>query len=77
MVMRRLSIELFPEQHKKIKVLASLEGKTIKEYVLEKILGNNETQQMNGTTLEALNDIETETNLNTYDSVSDLFKKFE
>lgn len=31
----RLSIDVFSEEHKKIKVYASLHGQTIREYVLE------------------------------------------
>ncbi|MBU1147040.1 MAG: hypothetical protein KKD11_01695 [Candidatus Omnitrophica bacterium] len=31
----RLSIDVFPEEHKKIKAYAALHGQTIREYVLE------------------------------------------
>ena len=33
----RLSIEVTPQEHKKIKVLAAFHGKTIRDYVLENI----------------------------------------
>jgi len=33
----RLSIDIDPEEHQKIKVFAVLQGKTIREYVLESI----------------------------------------
>lgn len=33
----RLSIDIFPDMHKKIKVYAALHGQTIREYVLESI----------------------------------------
>lgn len=33
----RLSIDINPEEHQKIKILATLHGKTIREYVLESI----------------------------------------
>jgi len=33
----RLSIDINPEEHQKIKVFAVLQGKTIREYVLESI----------------------------------------
>jgi len=33
----RLSIDINPEEHQKIKVFATLHGKTIREYVLESI----------------------------------------
>jgi len=36
--MRRLSIEITPEQHQRLKAIAALSGKTIKEYVLERVL---------------------------------------
>ncbi len=36
--MRRLSIEVTPEQHKRLKAVAALQGKSIKEYVLERAL---------------------------------------
>lgn len=36
--MRRLSIEVTPEQHQRLKAIAALSGKTLKEYVLERVL---------------------------------------
>jgi uncharacterized protein (DUF1778 family) len=33
----RLSIDIDPEEHQKIKIFAVLQGKTIREYVLESI----------------------------------------
>jgi uncharacterized protein (DUF1778 family) len=36
-VRERLSIEVSPEEHKKIKKLAALHGNSIREYVLESI----------------------------------------
>jgi len=33
----RLSIDIDPEEHQKIKVFVALQGKTIREYVLESI----------------------------------------
>lgn len=36
--MRRLSIEVTPEQHQRLKAVAALQGKTIKDYVLERVL---------------------------------------
>lgn len=36
--MPRLSIDITPEQHQKLKAIAALSGKTIKEYVLERAL---------------------------------------
>jgi Antitoxin ParD len=34
----RLSIEVTPEQHQKLKAIAALSGQSIKDYVLERIL---------------------------------------
>ena len=36
--MRRLSIKVTPEQHQRLKAVAALQGKTIKDYVLERAL---------------------------------------
>lgn len=36
--MSRISIEVTPEQHQRLKACAALTGKTIKEYVLERVL---------------------------------------
>jgi len=35
--MSRLSIELSPEQHQQIKTLATLQGKSVKTFILEKL----------------------------------------
>jgi len=36
--MRRLSIEVTPEQHQRLKAIAALKGQSIKDYVLERAL---------------------------------------
>jgi hypothetical protein len=36
--MSRLSIEITPEQHQRLKAVAALSGKSIKDYVLDRIL---------------------------------------
>jgi uncharacterized protein (DUF1778 family) len=36
--MSRLSIEITPEQHQRLKAMAALSGQTIKEYILERTL---------------------------------------
>ncbi|MGK7877906.1 MAG: antitoxin [Xenococcaceae cyanobacterium] len=36
--MSRISIEVTPEEHQRLKAVAALHGKTIKEYVLERVL---------------------------------------
>ena len=50
--MSRLSIDLTPEQHQKIKAVAALQGKSIKEYVLAQILSTPSDADM------ALNELE-------------------
>ena len=42
--MSRLSIELTPEEHQKIKAIAALKSSSIKEYVLERILPSDSAQ---------------------------------
>ncbi len=37
MARERLSIDVFPEEHKRIKVYAALHGQTIREYVVESV----------------------------------------
>ena len=36
--MHRLSIEMTPEQHQRLKAVAALHGQSIREYVLERVL---------------------------------------
>ena len=53
--MSRLSIELSSEEHHKIKALAALQGKTIKDFVLSKLFQlNNEEEQAAWAELEEL-----------------------
>lgn len=47
----RLSIEISPEQHQRLKASAALQGKTIKDYVLDKTLPDSGEQS-------ALNELE-------------------
>ena len=42
--MSRISIDVTPEEHKKLKAIAALKGKSIKEYVIERTLGGRENQ---------------------------------
>ena len=37
--MSRISIDITSEEHKKLKALAALQGKSIKEYVIERTIG--------------------------------------
>ncbi|RSK35930.1 antitoxin [Rhodovulum iodosum] len=38
--MPRLSIDISPEEHQKLKAIAALKGQSIKEYVLNRALGD-------------------------------------
>ena len=40
----RLSIEISPEQHKRLKAAAALQGQSIKDYVLERALPDADEQ---------------------------------
>lgn len=40
--MSRISIDVTPEEHQKLKAIAALRGKSIKEYVIERTLGADE-----------------------------------
>ena len=42
----RLSIEVTPEQHQRLKVVAALHGKTIKDYVLDRVLPGEEDEAL-------------------------------
>lgn len=72
--MSRITFEVTSEQHHKIKVLASLRRKTIKELFLENLLKNT-SRECNAETLQAMEDIEKKRNLSTYKTVDELFDK--
>ncbi|MGY6275068.1 hypothetical protein [Methylomonas sp. MgM2] len=52
--MMRLSIEVTPEQHQRLKAIAALSGQSIKDYVLNRVLPDTETNDAD----EALRQIE-------------------
>jgi hypothetical protein len=52
--MSRLSIELTPAQHQRIKAVAALQGKTLKEYTIERLLPATENEEAALHELEAL-----------------------
>ena len=54
--MSRLSIDLTPEQHQKIKAVAAMQGKSIKEYVIAQILPTSSDEDIALNELEALLD---------------------
>jgi hypothetical protein len=39
--MSRISIDVSPQEHKKLKALAALQGKSIKDFVIERTIGMN------------------------------------
>jgi len=45
--MSRLSIEVSSEQHQKIKALAAIQGKSIKDFILEKLLSAEDEDEKN------------------------------
>ena len=55
--MSRLSIELTSEQHKRLKAMAALQGKSIKEYVLERVI--SPLYESDSSSDEALRQLET------------------
>lgn len=52
--MSRISIDVTENEHKRLKALAALRGKSIKDFVLERTLGANETEETSLRELEAL-----------------------
>jgi ParD-like antitoxin of type II ParDE toxin-antitoxin system len=56
--MSRISIDVTPVEHQKLKAMAALEGKSIKEYVIERTLGSggDSEQQLALEELESLLD---------------------
>ncbi|MGR3809766.1 hypothetical protein [Jiulongibacter sp. NS-SX5] len=52
--MSRLSVEITPQQHRQIKALAVLQGKSIKDYILEKLFTLEEEEQVAWNELENL-----------------------
>ena len=73
--MSRISIEVSDDQHAKIKVMASLQNKSIKDFIIENIFQESK-KKFNKSTMDAIDEIQNEKNLNIYDSVENLFSKF-
>lgn len=70
--MSSIRIDVTEEQHRKIKVLASMQGMTMKELVLEKVFSG---APYNKETIAALEAVEKGEGLTSYSNVDDLFKK--
>jgi uncharacterized protein (DUF1778 family) len=54
--MSRISIDVTDDEHKKLKAMAALRGKSIKDYVLERTLGTGEADNAALQELEELLD---------------------
>jgi uncharacterized protein (DUF1778 family) len=54
--MSRISIDVTDDEHKKLKAIAALRGKSIKDYVLERTLGTDEADNAALQELEELLD---------------------
>ena len=54
--MSRISIDVTDDEHKKLKAVAALRGKSIKDYVLERTLGTDESDNAALRELEELLD---------------------
>ena len=69
--MARLSIEVSEAEHHEIKALAALSGKTIRQFILDKVFG---TKEPNCETLRAFRDLEQGKSLIHYETVDALMK---
>jgi len=69
--MARLSIEVSETEHHEIKALAALSGKTIRQFILDKVFG---TKEPNCETLRAFRDLEQGKSLTHYETVAALMK---
>ena len=71
--MVRINFDVKPEVHKYIKAQAVMEGKNIKEYVLDKLLDDNkDIKQLSAETKKAIDDIEAGIKLNKFKNADDL-----
>ncbi len=52
--MTRLTIDISGEEKKQIKALAALHGKTLKDYVLDKVLPTEETAEVGALLLQSI-----------------------
>ena len=76
--MSRISIDVTPDEHKRLKALAALQGKSIKEFVLERTLGGANDEDDALSELEAILDdraLEAEMLGASSRSVKDIFTK--
>lgn len=73
--MSRISIEVADDQHTKIKIMASLQHKTIKDFIIDSIFNGTQQRKLNRESLAAIDEMNSKHNLNTYDTVESLFAK--
>jgi hypothetical protein len=73
-IMSRISIEVTDDQHTKIKIMASLQNKTIREFIIENIFSESK-REFNQATIKAIEEVKQNKSLNTYTSVESLFAK--
>lgn len=52
--MSRLSIEVTPEQHQLLKAMAALQGKSIKDFILDKVLPQQVAEQAQSYSVQQL-----------------------
>lgn len=72
----RMTIDVPKEDHKKLKALAAVLGKSMREIIIEWIHEHlYSTNTPNAETLEAIRQIERGENLIESDNINDLFKK--
>jgi len=76
----RLSIDVLPEMHKKIKVFAAYQGKSIREYVLESIKDRIKRDAQsknipNEATIQTFEETDTGKNIIEAKSIDDLFNQ--
>ncbi len=74
--MSRISIEVHEDQHAKIKIMASLQNQSIKDFIIDRIF-NEPGKEFNQATIEAIEEMQNEKSLNIYNSVDALFAKFD
>ena len=72
----RMTIDLPAEDHKRLKTLAAILGKSMRELVAEWIHGNLYTENSpNATTMKAIENVENRTNLVECENEKDFFDK--
>jgi hypothetical protein len=72
----RMTIDIPKKNHKQLKALSAILGKSMQEIVLESIEDYLHTVKLpNKTTLKAIEDVENGTNLAKAKNIEDLFKK--